>query len=697
MQGMNDDIPPVVLSADEEAEVQKKVAYELNAFQHHIIYVGGILNPFVGLFIIAALYHRVPLSYLLSWYAALFIANAFNMYTAYRNRFITPSQPIAWKKARHAYHNNLGIVSLLWGIVCILYVSENIYYQLFLLTFLELCIVGFCFGTITDYKASIVSVSCILLPYLSVRIYSGIYTFIVNGADSRFSLSVSLTLIILAVFSLLSTYYGYELVKKFFRLNFLTVALSEKLENANKFLEQRVKERTIELEDSLKLVKYQATHDLLTDLPNQRLLLEYLQTAVEMSNHNQHQFCVICFTINELEKINDGLGHKLGDFVIKTVAQRFKKLFGKESPDYTSMADYVVALSRKDVFIILLQPLYKLEELEDKVETLFSILDEPVQAKKNQIKLTASIGVSIFPNDGMTPNSLLMNADAAMLRAKQRGGNTINFYKSEINADISRQLEIESNLHNAVEKKEFILHYQPFIDLTDRRICGAEALIRWQNAALGFLSPVEFIHLAEANGIIVQLGEWVLNTACRQTKIWQDLGFPEFKIAVNLSAKQLHQKDIVETIANILKETNIRPETLELELTETAAFNVEIIPILKQLKDMGLSLSIDDFGTGYSGLSNLKLFSIDKLKIDQSFVKDVMTNTDSQIIVSNTIKLAKKLNISVLAEGVETKEQLEFLESNGCDLIQGYYFSKPLDVDNFQKFLLKNEHMSSRT
>ncbi|OAI49761.1 hypothetical protein AYO45_02145 [Gammaproteobacteria bacterium SCGC AG-212-F23] len=503
-------------------------------------------------------------------------------------------------------------------------------------------------------------------------------------------MSYSLSFVILLIFFLTAIYIGYRLVTRFFKLSFENVILNQKLENINKFLEQRVKERTLELENSLKLVTFQATHDLLTNLPNQRLLVKYMSSAIKLAEQNQSAFMIIFLHINEIDKINDGLGHAIGDLVIKIIAQRFQDKF---HPMPYESTNYIVTLSRKDVFVILVDSIKDAENIEQYVKPIFSIFEEPIDAEKQLIKLTVSLGISLYPKDGKKVNVLLMNADAAMWHARQHGGNHYNVYRNEINADTSKQLELASGLHSALLNTEFMLHYQPFVSLETGEICGAEALVRWQHPVFGMIAPDKFIPLAEANGIILPLGEWVLRTACHQLQAWHGLGFHSLKIAVNLSARQLLQKNIIQTVTGILAESHLSPEFLELELTESEAFKRDIIPILKQLKTLGISLSIDDFGTGYSGLSNLKLITIDKLKIDKSFVQDITANEQSRIIIANTISMARKLNITVTAEGIETLEQALFLKEHHCHLLQGYYFSRPISAEAFGELLKNHAHL----
>ncbi|MEO8965366.1 MAG: bifunctional diguanylate cyclase/phosphodiesterase [Gammaproteobacteria bacterium] len=674
------------LSQSENIDIDYRVKLELNRFQQKMVIYGGVLNMCAGIIVILSLLGKAELSTLLAWYTAVTLTNIANWSVVYKNRLVTPAQIDAWRRASREYHIVLLILCLTWGCISILHITNEAHFQLYVITFLQLGLLGLSFGTVTDYVACVISNISLLLPYMIFHIYTGIHDVLLKGHDSNWNISLSFNLLILSLFLLIATYFGYKLVRKFFKVSFENVALSEKLEHANQFLEKRVKERTLELEDSLKLVTYQATHDLLTGLPNQRLLLEYINTSIDSAKRNNNMFALASICLNEIEKINDGFGHQALDQIIKTVAQRFQNFISKIGSDGEKKFHFIITLSRKDVFVLLLEPVLN-SDIDEITERIFSIFDEPVYIEKQAIKLTISIGLSVYPEDGQDGKSLLMNADAAMLHAKKRGGNSLNIYDSEINATISKRFEIESYLHNALQKNEFTIQYQPFFNLKTGKVCGGEALIRWNNPMLGSVPPADFIPLAEANGLIIPLGEWVLQTVCLQTKKWQKLGYDSIKIAVNLSAKQLQKKNIIKVISDILLQADIDPKFIEIELTETEAFQKDTISLLKQIKMMGLNLSIDDFGTGYSGLNNLKLFEIDKLKIDKSFVQDLSTNNDSKAIVSNTISLAKKIHVSVLAEGVETEEQLDFLQENGCDMIQGFYFSQPLDPDEFTKLL----------
>lgn len=449
--------------------------------------------------------------------------------------------------------------------------------------------------------------------------------------------------------------------------------------------------------DSLKLklennlVSYQANHDILTNLPNQRFLPQYVQSAINSVQGTSNLFALIVFSLNRTEIINDSLGHHAGDTIIQTIASRMNVLanYLAKLKDKTQL---VVTISRKDTFNIVMMPL-AIEDAENQLKMLFTVLDEPVYLQDRSVKLTASVGVSFYPRDGENAETLLANADAAMLKAKHFGGNRFEFYKSEINAQLPKQLALESDLYEALDRNQLQVYYQPLVDLKTGRIAGSEALIRWSHPVHGFISPVNFIPLAEETGLIVPIGAWILQEACRQTKVWQEMGFKDLKVAVNVAGKQLTHDDFIQTVKNVLAIIGYDPHLLELEITETAILDEKILTIIKTFTEMGLGLAVDDFGTGYSGLSYLKRFSIDKLKIDQSFVRDIPDSNDSITIVSAILAMSKELGVKSLAEGVETEEQLRFLQSKGCDYIQGYYFSKPLEASYFTQLLLNYRNM----
>lgn len=676
------------LTVNEEREIEQKVEAQIARSHYSGINLGGIANCLSGIFIIWVLYGHIPNQLLFVWYGIIVAVSFIDSAWAFLFRK-SGDNPVQLKRWRYGFYVILTAISLAWGSMGVLFQPDNIHYELYIITFLQVVVLGFCFTSVTDFTIALIAISCLLLPAIIYRGYSAFQSIMTIGYDPSLNLALSISLFILGAFLLAACFIGAKMVRRFFRLSFVNVALSQKLENMNGFLEQRVQERTLELENSLKQVTYQATHDLLTNLPNQRLILKFINSAIRACESKQLLFGVVFFSINELERINDGLGYHMGDFAIRSIARRFQKYF--EELNNAGNINYLIGSFRKDRFVILIQPMQHQKELEHKIDPLFSILNETITISDQTLKLTASIGISLYPEHGKNAKSLLMNADAAMLVAKKQGGNSFNIYESTLNADLSKQLQLESYLHVAVKNAEFVLMYQPVVDLNTGMICSVEALIRWHHSTLGLIAPDKFIPLAEASGIIIALGEWVLKTACVQTKKWHEQGFTELRVAVNLSAKQLLKKNIIYTVQNILQETNLNPDFLELELTETEAFQANVVPIVTELKRLGVHLAIDDFGTGYSGLTNLKLFSIDKLKIDKSFVQDIETSNDSRAIVSHSITLAKKIHVKVVAEGVENEAQLKFLKDNGCDMIQGYYFSKPLSADNCTALLAKRE------
>lgn len=681
------------LSDAEKKELDEKVKFELEQNHYSAItkmtVIGGLSNLFAGMFVLWVMYHQIALDTLFNWYAGLISFNLLNIgwsgFFKYKYKEITSS---LLKKWRYGFYFIFSGLSLTWGFIGVLFVPPSLHYQVYVVTFLQVATLSFAFSTFIDFRLSLMSISCLLLPTITYEIFHGFRLWKISQPDYIFNLSLGISLLILGIYLIVICFLGYVLTKSQATLSALNAGLNEKLENSNKFLEQRVKERTLELEESLKLVTYQVTHDLLTNLPNQLLLTEYTKNAINAES--TRFFALVCFSLNEITKINDWLGHHIGDTIIKIIAERFRTLLNKLNKENTEQ-NYVITLTRKDVFVILIKNISP-KQVETKSKLLLQVVAEPIEIEKQNINLTASIGVSLYPHDGNDVESLLMNADAAMGYAKEAGGNQLYIYSEKIKDRLHKQIKIESKLYTAIKNGEFLLHYQPIIDIKTNKICSIEALARWQSPLLGIISPDDFIHLAEANGLIIPLGEWILNTACKQLKKIHQLHFDELQIAINLSSKQLQQKNSVQTIIDIIAASGLDPRFVELELTEREAFNEDMIPRLREIQKSGICFAIDDFGTGHSGLSKLKLFPVNKIKIDKSFIKDLETNSDSQQIVANAIDLAKRLNITVLIEGVETKEQLEFVKKHGCDLVQGFYFSKGLPADELLQLLEKNKN-----
>ena len=425
---------------------------------------------------------------------------------------------------------------------------------------------------------------------------------------------------------------------------------------------------------------YVVLHDFLTNLPNGLLLQDRLAQAISHAGREKHKVAVMCLDLDHFKAINDMLGHLVGDKLLQEVAKRISSV---------SRASDTVSRRGGDEFVIMLPDLETVDDATDIAVKLINAISGLCMIDGNEIKITTSIGISIFPEDGCDGDSLIKYADAAMYHAKKNGRNNYQFFTNEMNQLALERMSIERKLCHAIEQQGFCLHYQPQVNLRSGRIIGVEALLRWSNPEIGMVPPEYFIPIAEETGLIIPIGEWVLREACRQNSEWRMLGLPKITVAVNLSAVQFRQNNFGEMIKEILCEYGLDPSGLELEITESAVMhNAEAsIALLLELKAMGLKLAVDDFGTGYSSLSYLKRFPIDKLKIDQSFVRDITVDSDDAVIVSTIINMARTLKLKVIAEGVETAEQLSFLKHQECDEIQGYYFSKPMPPEKINSLL----------
>lgn len=429
-------------------------------------------------------------------------------------------------------------------------------------------------------------------------------------------------------------------------------------------------------------IRHLAFHDPLTGLPNRRLFNDRLHQAAAVRHRNGNSFALMLLDLDRFKTVNDTLGHDIGDALLKAVATR---LLASMRPGDT------LAHMGGDEFALIALDIVQPEDAAHIAESLLSILQEPFLLYGHELFTTASIGVTLYPNDAPNAEALIKNADIALYRAKDVGRNNFQFFTGDMNAAMTERLRLENAMRWAIDRGEFMLHYQPQVDALSRRIQGTEALIRWRHPELGMVSPAQFIPLAEETGMIVEIGEWVLRTACAQAKAWEQAGMPT-RVAVNLSARQFHHGDLAGLIAGILKEADLAPELLEVELTESMLVEdmEQTVQVLEKLHDMGVQMAIDDFGTGYSSLSYLKRLPIHVLKIDQSFVRDIHTDPDDRAIVNAVIALAHSLELKVVAEGVETREQLAFLHEHHCDLVQGYLFSRPLPGDEVLALMQSN-------
>jgi len=432
-------------------------------------------------------------------------------------------------------------------------------------------------------------------------------------------------------------------------------------------LERLLTQRTAEV-DRL------AYYDTVTDLPNRTLFEDRLTQAVSIARSADQTLGVLFISVDQFKKVNDTLGHGPGDGLLREFAERLKSCISETD---------TVARFGNDEFAVLQTHIEGTKDVVETIGSLSQVLKFSFDLNGQELFATASVGVSLFPLDGQDSQTLLKNAGAALYKAKTSGGANYQFYTADMHAMASRRLALETNLRRAIHNEEFLIHYQPRVSVDSLEITGVEALVCWQHPQLGLISPAEFIPLAEDTGLIVPIGEWVLRNACLQNKRWQDRGFAPIHMAVNISARQFHEQDVIETVIRTLDETGLAPEYLELELTESSIMkNADLAAdVLIRLKRMGINISIDDFGTGYSSLASLKRLPIDALKIDQSFVRDATTDPDDAALVMAIITLAHNLRLKVIAEGVETEEQLRFLHLLRCDEIQGFLFSKPLPVE----------------
>jgi diguanylate cyclase (GGDEF)-like protein/PAS domain S-box-containing protein len=427
-------------------------------------------------------------------------------------------------------------------------------------------------------------------------------------------------------------------------------------------------------------VHHVAQHDTLTGLPNRSLLQDRLEGAVAYADRSGHPVWVLLIDLDRFKYVNDSMGHKAGDVLLMTVAARLRSALRD--------SDTVARLSG-DEFVVILSEDQDQPLSASLVQRLMDAVAQPVLLGPNEFFVTCSIGVAAYPSDGTPADGLIEHADIAMYRAKKLGRNNFQFYTPAMNEESLERVRIEGALRTALERKEFVLHYQPQVELATGRIVGMEALIRWRHPELGMVAPGRFIGVAEDTGLIVPIGAWVMRTAAAQNKAWQDAGLARLRVAVNLSARQFADCDLVPEIEAVLRDTGLDPSCLELELTESLFMSdvTLAVELLHRMKSLGVKLSIDDFGTGYSSLSYLSRFPIDVLKIDRSFVSDITHDANDAAIVASIIALAHNLRLSVIAEGVETAEQLDYLRHQGCDEMQGYYFSKPLPADEFEQLL----------
>jgi diguanylate cyclase (GGDEF)-like protein len=432
---------------------------------------------------------------------------------------------------------------------------------------------------------------------------------------------------------------------------------------------------------------YMAHHDGLTDLPNRTLLRSRLNRSIARARRGDSSFALHLIDLDGFKAINDVLGHSAGDRFLKLVAERLRAVIGERD---------TVARLGGDEFAILQNRVSCAQDAADMAMQINEVLSEPQVVGGERLQCGASIGITLHPSDGTDPDQLLKNADLAMYRAKAEGGSLYRFYASDMNTRARAAVALDNALREAVEQQQFTLYYEPQIDVRTGSIVGAEALLRWRRPGSGIVAPVEFLARAEENGLIVPINEWVLREACREAKSWQRMGQPPLRISVNLSAIQFRRQSVPLLVTQILAETGLEPWRLDLELTESIVMQdaEAVARDLRQLRGLGVKISIDDFGTGYASLNYVKQFPVDRLKIDQCFIRDLARDPNDAVIVRAIVSLAQSLELEAVAEGVETREQMQLLRFEGCREMQGYFFAKPMPANEFVALLVAEPRLA---
>jgi diguanylate cyclase (GGDEF)-like protein len=429
-------------------------------------------------------------------------------------------------------------------------------------------------------------------------------------------------------------------------------------------------------------ITYLAYHDALTNLPNRTLLEDRLATALAQARRKDRMLALLYLDLDRFKRVNETIGHTLGDQVLQSVVERLIAIVRE--------ADTVARVGG-DEFAILLPEISSVQDAVDVAERVLHGLRQPLAIEHRELHATVSTGIAVHPNDAEEADTLMRNAAIAMYRAKEQGGDNYQLYAPAMNAPIADPLALESELRRALERDEFVLYYQPQVSIADWQIVGVEALIRWQHPKRGLVLPGSFIPMAEETGLIVSLGEWVLRTACAQAKAWQEAGLPALRVAANISGRHFQLRSLVDVVGQVLRDTGLNPCFLQLEITESVAVqDVDFTGrMLGELREMGVQIAIDDFGNGHSSLNYLKRLPIDDVKIDQYFVRDVTTDPNDAAIVGSIVAMAHGLNLKVVAEGVETQQQLAFLKDRRCDVVQGSLFSEPVPADVIQQIIAR--------
>jgi diguanylate cyclase (GGDEF)-like protein len=459
------------------------------------------------------------------------------------------------------------------------------------------------------------------------------------------------------------------------------------LTDTNNNLEKKVREKTLErtqvLEEQKNELHHQAHHDYLTGLPNRVQFQKRVQEITSKSDHNHRSVAILFIDLDNFKNINDSFGHDIGDKVIDIAAERIQGCIRK---------DDFLARFGGDEFVVLIDYFDDKDDLESIASHIISCISDPIEIERRSMFVSCSIGISIYPDDTVSFQDFIKYADTAMYKAKERGRDNYQFYSTDMTEHAFEKILMETSMRFALEKEEFVVHYQPQVDAVTEKIIGVEALVRWDHETMGLVSPGTFIPLAEESGLIIALDQWVMKTGMAQIKAWYDKGYAPGRLSLNLSTKQLQQQDFLSTIECMLEETGCKAEWIELEVTESNIMHniLEAINTLNQLRDLGIHIAIDDFGTGYSSLSYLKRLPVNKLKIDRSFIIDIPGNKEDAAITNAIIAIADSLNLTVIAEGVESKKQKKYLLENGCRYIQGYLYYRPMAADKIEAILQKS-------
>lgn len=491
-----------------------------------------------------------------------------------------------------------------------------------------------------------------------------------------------MSLVALAVCIVLSVFVSRSISSPIIRLRdvFLKAAGGDLSARAEEASGDEIGQASQSFNKMMQTISHLTFYDTLTALPNKLQFMDRLQHELMDCSKNNERLAVIVFDIDKFENINNALGPSAGDKILRLMAAEIEKLLDENE---------IACRLGDDRFAVLLPNDPHETYVIRKSSKLLEMAKQPWTIEDYTFYITASLGISFYPSDGTHAEALIKNALSAMLRAKKNSRDSYQLYDPQANSKLLDLIALDNLMHHAIENNEFVLHYQPQVDISTGRIVGSEALIRWNQPELGMISPAKFIPLAEENSLIVPIGDWVLETACRQNKQWMEMGFEPMYISVNISALQIHQKNFIEKLSATLERTQLPPEYLEIEITESIAMgDIDVIlKIMEALLQMGVRIAIDDFGTGYSSLSYLRRFQITTLKIDQSFTRDLIVNKKDEAIVSSILAIGENLNLKVTAEGVETREQLDFLREKKCDIMQGYFYSRPLPAEEFLNLL----------